>query len=457
MQELPPFESPLHTFDAHNADVILNYVRSRLEPDETPLDFPGQRVSVEKAISGLINKTGHPVEKVLDVYENAIAPTVLSADSPRFLSFIPAAPSKSALLFDTIVSCASLQGMSWLEAAGVIVAENQVLSFMAELAGMPKGSGGTFVSGGSAANLSALTVARDTGRERTKTRDVRVALSEQAHSSIKSTLHILDIDALILETDNFQVTENSIRRTLAKDNDPRPVVAIVVTSGTTNAGIVDDIAGAAAVARENGWWLHVDGAYGGAGLMSPLTKPLFAGLEYADSFITDPHKWWFAPYDCAALIYRNPALAVRVHTQDASYLDVLHEGLSAEEINPTDVAYHLTRRARGLPLWFSLSVHGTDAYEQAVSASVMMARETAAYIKTLDHIELIIEPQLSVVLWRRKGWQHADYERLQNVLLNQQIAFVTPTKWEGETVGRFAFLHPETTLGIVKDIFDQCR
>jgi glutamate/tyrosine decarboxylase-like PLP-dependent enzyme len=235
------------------------------------------------------------------------------------------------------------------------------------------------------------------------------------------------------------------------------VIAVVVTAGTTNAGIVDDIAGVARVTQERGLWLHVDGAYGGAGLLSPLVKEKYRGLEFADSFITDPHKWWFAPYDSAALIYKDPQLARRVHTQDASYLDVLHEGLSDEEINPTDVAYHLTRRARGLPLWFSLSVHGVDAYSDAVSASILMARQTAEYIKTLEHIELIREPELSVVLWRRKGWTHADYDRLQNVLLNQQIAFVTPTKWKGETIGRFAFLHPETNLDIVKDIFDQCR
>jgi aromatic-L-amino-acid decarboxylase len=457
MKQLPPFHSPLHTYDKNETDVLLSYVRTRLEPDETPLDFPGNRADIEKALAGLISAQGNSVEKVLGIYENAIAPTVLSADSPRFLSFIPAAPSKSALLFDTIVSCASLQGMSWLEAAGVIVAENQVLRFIADLAGMPASTGGTFVSGGSAANLSALTVARDWGREKTGQREVRVAMSAQAHSSIASTLHILDIDALILDTEDDRVTEASLRRTLERDTDPRPVIAVVVTSGTTNAGIVDDIAGVARVTQERELWLHVDGAYGGAGLLSPLVRDKYNGLEFADSFITDPHKWWFAPFDCAALLYRNPQLARRVHTQDASYLDVLHEGLADDEINPTDVAYHLTRRARGLPLWYSLAVHGVDAYRDAVSASIQLAHETAEYIKTLDYIELIREPELSVVLWRRKGWAHADYEKLQDKLLADQVAFVTPTKWKGETVGRFAFLHPETTLDVVKDIFDQCR
>jgi glutamate/tyrosine decarboxylase-like PLP-dependent enzyme len=127
------------------------------------------------------------------------------------------------------------------------------------------------------------------------------------------------------------------------------------------------------------------------------------------------------------------------------------------QFNPTDLAYHLTRRARGLPLWFSLAIHGTDAYVSAVNASIELARETAALIETLPHIELIREPGLSVVLWRRTGWSPADYDALQQKLLANEVAFVTPTKWEGETVGRFAFLHPATTLDMVKQIFEMCE
>ena len=86
-----------------------------------------------------------------------------------------------------------------------------------------------------------------------------------------------------------------------------------------------------------------------------------------------------------------------------------------------------------------------------------MARETAKYIETLDHVELVRDPVLSVVVWRRKGWNPEDYEKLQADLLKSQIAFVTPSKWKGETVGRFAFLHPGTTLELVKEIFEHCK
>lgn len=444
--------SPMHQFDEPMTDLINNFVKSRLSMDETPLDFEGVKAEVEAAIAGLISPSGHSAEHVLGIYEHSLAPTVLSADSPRFLSFIPAAPTKASLLFDTVVSCASLQGMSWLEAAGAIAAENQVLRWIADEVGMPAEAGGTFVSGGSAANLSALTVAREVGRERTGSRRVRIALSEQAHSSIGSSLKILDVDPVFIETDNHRVTGESLRRTLEKYDGEEPIVAVVVTSGTTNAGLVDDIAGVSAVAQENNLWLHVDGAYGGAGVLSPLTRDLYRGIEQADSFITDPHKWWFSPFDCAALLYKDPRKAVEVHTQDASYLDVLHDGLPLDRFNPTDVAYHLTRRARGLAMWFSVSVYGTDAYRNAVTSSIALARECAAYIKEQPQLELIMEPMLSVVLWRRVGWQAADYADLQERLLRDQIGFVTPTKWQGETVGRFAFLHPDTTMHMVEEI-----
>jgi glutamate/tyrosine decarboxylase-like PLP-dependent enzyme len=203
--------------------------------------------------------------------------------------------------------------------------------------------------------------------------------------------------------------------------------------------------------------MHVDGAYGLAAILSPRTRDLFNGIEHADSVITDPHKWWFAPFDCAALIYKDPRLAIGVHTQNASYLDVLHDDLPVDQFNPTDVAYHLTRRARGLAFWYSLVVNGTKAYEDAVTASIQLARETSDYIKTIDHLELVREPSLSLVLWRRRGWGLADYQSFQDRLLKEQIGFVTPSKWHGEVVGRFAFLHPHTTFDMVKEILELTR
>lgn len=447
----------MHTFDDDEAQRVLSYLRERLELAEAPLDFPGDRRELEELISHFITKEGTDSKVVLDLYIERLSTTVLSTDSPRFLSFIPAAPTKSSLLFDSIVSAASLQGMSWLEAAGALVCENQVLRWISDVAGLPAGAGGTFVSGGSAANLSALAVARDLGKQRRNSQRVRIGMSEQSHSSIGNSLRILDVEPLILETDEDRLTAQSIQRSLDRDTSEVPLVAIAATAGTTNAGIVDDLQGVSEVCKVNNLWMHVDGAYGLAAMLSPLTKSQFAGIENADSLITDPHKWWFAPFDCAALLYRNPHLAVGVHTQNASYLDVLHDDLPADEFNPTDVAYHLTRRARGLAFWYSLVVNGTKAYEDAVTSSIELARATAEYIQSLSHLELVRDPGLSIVLWRRTGWGIGEYQQFQDRLLEKQVGFVTPSKWKGEVVGRFAFLHPHTTMDMVKEILEFTR
>jgi aromatic-L-amino-acid/L-tryptophan decarboxylase len=453
----------MHSVDATTEQMIrsvLAYAENRLRLDPVPLD-EGSRdpAELDIAVRDLLGDLPHNPDQVLGVYTSCLAPAVISADSPRFLGFIPAAPTKAALLFDMLVSCASIQGISWLEAAGAIHAENQVLRLIADRAGLPQGAGGCFVSGGSAANLSALVVAREAAKRRAGDagagRRWRVAVSTDAHSSVAATLRILEMDPLTVCTDDHRLTGTALRAAIDADGDPSSLAAVVATSGTTNAGIIDDLAGTAAVCRELGLWFHVDGAYGGAGLFAPSVRRAYDGIEHADSFVIDPHKWLFAPFDCAALIYREPALARSVHTQDASYLDVIHA--SPAEWNPTDYAYHLTRRARGLPLWFSLAVHGVRAYSEAIEASISLARQAAAEIAGRDYLELIREPELGVVLFRRAGWAPAEYTRWAGQLLHDQVAFMPPSAWEGETVARFAFLHPHTTMDLVRQILDRMR
>jgi aromatic-L-amino-acid decarboxylase len=355
------------------------------------------------------------------------------------------------------VSCASIQGISWLEAAGAVHAENQVLRLIADRAGLPASAGGCFVSGGSAGNLSALVVARETAKRRVPDgaagKRLRVAVSTDAHSSILNTLRILEMDALTVRTDDHRLTGDALRAAIEADDDPSTLAAVVATSGTTNAGIVDDLAGVAAVARERGQWFHVDGAYGGSALFAPSVRHRYAGIEHADSFILDPHKWLFAPFDCAALLYRDPAAARAVHIQDASYLDVIHDKPAGW--NPTDYAYHLTRRARGLPLWFSLAVNGVKAYSDAIETALRLARDTADEIRRRPYLELVREPDLSVVLFRRHGWAGDQYRQWADNLLADQVAFIPPSAWEGETVARFAFLPPQTPMSLVHEILDR--
>jgi len=445
--------SGMFEFDEAMTDLVMRHCRERLALNPVVLDFGGQAQALGDALRGLMRPEGNEAADVMELFVDKLATAVVSCDSPRFLSFIPAAPTKAALLFDMFVSCSSLHGTSWLEAAGVVVAENQALEVLAQTAGFPRGSGGCFVAGGSAGNLSALVVARDTaGHRRGKEGPARplIAVSDDAHSSVGKALHVIGVEALVVPTEDHRLTGRALRNAL--DHHPRvdDVIGVVATAGTTNAGIVDDLSGVADVAQERALWFHIDGAYGGAALFAPSVRYKFIGFERADSFIVDPHKWLFAPFDCAALIYRDPALARSVHKQDASYLDVIHD--NPAEWNPTDYAYHLTRRARGLPLWFSMAVNGLDAYRDAVEAGLAIARRGAALISETPHTELVRIPELSVVLFRRPGWEKPDYDAWSASLLSDQIGFVTPTTWEGETVARFAFLHPGTTEEMIKEI-----
>jgi glutamate/tyrosine decarboxylase-like PLP-dependent enzyme len=443
----------MFVYDKKMAEAVFQYCRERLAEDPVPLDRPLPKTTLDSYLEGLLTPEGRDPVEVLSLFTERLARSVISCDSPRFLAFVPAAPTKASLLFDMVVSASSLQGTSWLEASGAVVAENQALSYLATSAGMPAGAGGCFVSGGSAANLSALVVARDLGRSRLGKSTVRVAISQEAHSSVEKALHVIGAEALVVPSAHHRLSGGSLRAALDDDPSPSDVVAVVASAGTTNAGIVDDLAGVASVARERGLWFHIDAAYGGAALLSasPEVKALFTGSEHADSLVVDPHKWLFAPFDCAALIYREPALAKAVHSQKASYLDVMHTG-TPDEWNPSDYAYHLTRRARGLPLWYSLVVNGTDAYAEAVDASLGMARRTAQLVSETPYLELVRVPELSVVLLRRKGWGTDDYRAWSAQLLEDQVAFVTPTTWEGETVARMIFLHPGTTEGMVREI-----
>jgi aromatic-L-amino-acid/L-tryptophan decarboxylase len=447
--------SSMFRYDEAMTDLVLAACRDRLSLDPVPLDYGGLVESLDAELAGLIGADGNDAKDVLALFVDKLATAVVSCDSPRFLSFIPAAPTKASLLFDMYVSCSSLHGTSWLEAAGVVVAENQALAVLAAQAGLPPEAGGCFVAGGSAGNLSALMVARDTaGYRRHAEPPARplVAISHDAHSSVGKALNVLGVEAFLVPTLDHRLTGAALRAALRDDPRAEDVIGVVATAGTTNAGIVDDLDGVGDVAAERDLWFHIDGAYGGAAaLFAPSVRDRFRGFERADSFIVDPHKWLFAPFDCAALLYRRPNLAKAVHTQDAQYLDVLHSE-NPEEWNPSDYAFHLTRRARGLPLWFSMAVNGLDAYRDAIEAGLAIAQRAAERITGVPHTELVREPGLSIVLFRRPGWTKVDYDVWSARTLADQIGLVTPTTWEGETVARFCFLHPNTTMEMVEEI-----
>jgi glutamate/tyrosine decarboxylase-like PLP-dependent enzyme len=229
------------------------------------------------------------------------------------------------------------------------------------------------------------------------------------------------------------------------------VFAVVATSGTTNLGIIDDLKGIAKAARERDIWFHVDGAYGLAALCAPSVRAKFDGIEEADSFIVDPHKWLFAPYDACALVYRQPELAKQVHSQQASYLDTLKDG----QWSPSDYAIHLTRRTRGLPFWFSLAAHGTDAYSEAMEKSIEVAQEAARLVEMHPNLNLLRQPDLSIVAFTRNGWNAIDYQKWSDQLLEDQIGFIPPSSHQGQPILRFAIVNPWTKISDIQMILDR--
>src|SRR4051812_7308772 len=275
----------MHRFDDSTAEIArlcFEYALERLQLDPVPLDAPLALATLREEAAGTITRGGRPADEIMRIFADVLAPACVSSDSPRFLAFIPAAPTKASQLFDVVVSASAIVGVSWLEASGAVFAENEALRWLSDLAGFPAESGGCFVSGGSAGNLAALVTARDAAERDRGERPARwrAVVCEQAHSSLTTAMRIMDVEPVIVPADaEHRLSGGALRAVLEADPDPSSIFAIVATAGTTNGGVVDDLAGVAAVARDRSLWLHVDGAYGLAALAAPSVRGHFAGLE----------------------------------------------------------------------------------------------------------------------------------------------------------------------------------
>jgi glutamate/tyrosine decarboxylase-like PLP-dependent enzyme len=439
---------------------IFEYVRVRMDYEPAPLDSPKSEAELFSEAGQTVTEQGLGGHQALELFEKVLAPATISTDHPGFLSFIPNAATEASSLFDLIVSASSIYGGSWMEGSGAVFAENQVLSWLAEEVGLPESAGGVFVQGGTVGNLSALVAARDAHRAKLSEAGVsftgRLAFiaSKEAHSSLKAAAKVMDVDILLANPEEGgKLLAGSVQDMLAAA-EPNSVFAIVATGGTTNFGIVDDLRGIGQIANASKIWYHIDGAYGLAGILSPKYRHLFDGSELADSFIVDPHKWLFAPFDACALVYRNPSLAKASHTQHGEYLETLNEsGLW----NPADYSFGLTRRTRGLPLWFSLATHGIQKYREAIESNIDLAHQAADVIRGLDYLELVREPELSVVVFERKNWSLADYDKWSAKLLKDEIGFVVSSSHQGKPNTRFAIVNPLTSIELLSKILESMK
>jgi glutamate/tyrosine decarboxylase-like PLP-dependent enzyme len=435
---------------------VLQYAKDRMAMDPAPLDGPQSLEYLKKHASGTISEKGLGGHKALKVFDEVLAPACISTDHPGYLSFIPVAPTEAATLFDLVVSATSVYGGSWLEGSGAVFAENEVLAWLAKEVGLPKTSGGVFVQGGSLGNLSALVTARHTAiQERKKNKQKMpkrwsIIASKESHSSLKAAARVMDIDIVLADVDSDgRLRGKAVLKAAKRIKDG--LFAVVATSGTTNFGIVDRLDEVGTAAKKLGVWYHIDGAYGLAAILDPKSKHLFKGSNKADSFIVDPHKWLFTPFDCCALVYRKPKLASAAHTQHGEYLDALTDG---DEFNPSDYAYNLTRRARGLPLWFSLATYGVGAYRKAVAENIDVAHKIAQVISKRKDLKLVREPELSIVVFEKEGWQLADYQKWSDRILADGLGFVVPSSHQGKPNARFAIVNPRTDVKLLTQLID---
>ncbi len=427
----------------------MDWAEGRVVRESDPKTTARSAADLAVAAGQTVCPAGIGGRAALRLFTDVLEPATRAQDDPMNLAYVPAAPTRASVAFDFVTSAANVFGGLWETGAGAIFAENEALAWLVELLGWPPTAGGCFVAGGTSGNLSALVAAREAALTRRGGRPAhgwQLACTSEVHSSIRSTARVLDVTIIEVPGDGCgRMTGEQLELILGTHPD---VFAVVATAGTTNAGLIDDLSGIADACAAHGVWMHVDGAYGGAGLAAPSVRALYEGVERADSFIVDPHKWLFAPYDCCALLYRDPALARAAHAQNANYLDAIDR----EVWNPADLAVHLSRRVRGLPFWFSLATHGTDRYAAAVEQTMDISRQVAEAIRSSPCLDLVCEPQLSVLLFRRLGWNPEDYHEWSERLAHEGTILCIPTTWQGETVLRLVFVNPATKAERVIDV-----
>lgn len=443
---------------------VMKYAINRITDTNPHLGKPKSELELKALTGDTITPKGIGGETAFKLFRDVLVKASVPIDHPRHLAFVPASPTRAAIMFDLVTSATSVHGAFWMEGGGCIFAENEAMRWLVSLTGLPKGAFGVFTSGGTEANLSAMVAAREAWRESDAERAVRrgiVITSSGAHSSVRAMAKVIDADVMLIDTEAELEGRMLADRINELSSEERGrLFAVVATAGTTNAGIIDDLTGIGELCRAEKLWFHVDAAYGGGALAAPSVRHLFNGIEMADSITIDPHKWLFSPYDCGAIIYREPEFARRAHSQGGSYLDIFYDE-GARGFNPADYQIQLTRRVRGLPLWFSLAMHGTDRYATAIERGIELALIAGRLIESADHVELVREPSLSCVLYRRKGWKAEDYNRWTYKNHSDGFALVAPTKWRTnglhETVSRFCFINPDTTEKDISDIIESMR
>jgi aromatic-L-amino-acid decarboxylase len=351
---------------------------------------------------------GGPPERAREWGElmNQIAGDVLAPMSrlahSRYFAFIPASSTFPGALGDLIASALDIDVGSWMSAAGPSQLELVVLDWFKRWIGYPPESGGILVSGGSAANITALACAREALLGPMSDRVV-LYTADQTHSSIARAARLLGFrpdQVRILPTDSrhrlrVDALLGAIEVDARSGNQPLIVAA---NAGATNTGAVDRLTELSEICRERGLWLHVDAAYGGFASLSERGREALAGIELADSVTLDPHKWLYQPIECGALLVREGRLLAEAFTINPDYL----ADYKSDEVSFSDLGLQLTRSSRALKIWLSFNYFGADAFRTAVDRAIELALLAERQVDATPTLELLSPASLGILAFRRR-------------------------------------------------------
>ena len=402
-----------------------------------------------------IPEKGRPVDQVVKEMEQEVFRFCGDNNHPRFFGFVPGPASCVSWLGDVMTSAYNIHAGGSKLAPTVNCVEQQVIRWLCDLAQFGPQAGGLFVSGGSMANITALTAARDRKLTEVNLHLGTAYVSDQTHSSVAKGLRVIGITSRRLRTiptdENFRMRTDLLRQAIEKDlADGYIPFAVIGTAGTTNTGAIDPLPELAAICREYDLWFHVDGAIGGSLLLSPKYKNLVKGIEEADSLSWDAHKWLFQTYGCAAVLVRDVEDLYHSFHVSPEYLKDVEAGDRCYP-NMFDIGIELTRPARGLKLWMTLQVLGTELLGSAIEQGFKQAKWAEEDVKGRKNWEILSPAQLAMLNFRFAPPDLTEEEKDSlNETISQRLndtgyAAMFTTVLRGKTCLRLCAIHPETT------------
>jgi glutamate/tyrosine decarboxylase-like PLP-dependent enzyme len=419
----------------------------------------GSRAALEARVREALPEEGGDVRALLEQLEREVFGQVANLIHPRFFAFVPSPSNFVSVLADMLAAGFNTFAGTWLAGSAAIEIELVTLDWLRELCGLPETAGGLFVSGGSAANLTALAVARRACLP-DEVEKGTAFFSDQTHSSVERALRLLGFSPARLHRipsdDEFRLPVAALREAVkaSRAAGERPC-CVVANAGAVNTGAVDPLRELAEFCGEEGLWLHADGAYGAAAVLAPRGAALLEGLGEVDSLTLDPHKWLFQPFECGCVLVRRGAQLRETFRILPEYLRDVDR--AAEEVNPCDLGIQLTRGFRALKLWLSLKVFGAAAFRSAVEWGIHLAEVAEAALRGSTAWEVVTAAQLGLVTFRYAptGVPDAAIDQVNRGLVEAMradgFAMLSSTILRGRTVLRLCPINPRATEEEVRE------